>query len=291
MKTHLNILNTVAEYQEYSASTAYSKPNVTYVKENKVLYYDYGDNKPKPSYKDFKISSNSLKSEGGNTYGLDETLYINYVPSGVTNPKFSSIKTINISNLPSTVISLDTSFKNSTIERVEGVIPNSVTSMFATFLGCKSLTKAPEIPSGVAHLNETFENCTSLVTAPVILSKANNINITMLYFGCTKLVNVPNLPSGATSMFETFYQCSSLEEVPPIPSGVTDLMWAFGYCKKLKTVTLLATIPLSCFEPLVGCDALESIYVPDASVDAYKTATGWSEFASKIKPLSQKPTE
>lgn len=291
MKTHLNILNTVAEYQEYSASTAYSKPNVTYVRENKVLYYDYGDNKPKTSYKDFKISSNSLKSEGGNTYGLDETLYINYAPSGVTNPKFSNLKTINISNLPSTVTSLNNSFKNSTIERVEGIIPNSVTDMGGAFASCTSLVSVPDIPSGVTDLHETFYNCTSLVTAPVILSEANNINMSMMYCSCSKLVNVPSLPSGATNMFETFYQCSSLEEVPPIPSGVTDLMWAFAYCAKLKTITLLATIPLSCFEPLVGCDALESIYVPDESVDAYKTATGWSEFASKIKPLSSKPSE
>ena len=29
------------------------------------------------------------------------------------------------------------------------------------------------------------------------------------------------------------------------------------------------------------------IYVPDESVDAYKAATGWSQFASKIRPISQ----
>lgn len=29
-----------------------------------------------------------------------------------------------------------------------------------------------------------------------------------------------------------------------------------------------------------------NIYVPDALLDAYKVATNWSIFASKIKPLS-----
>ena len=33
------------------------------------------------------------------------------------------------------------------------------------------------------------------------------------------------------------------------------------------------------------------IYVPDALVDSYKTATNWSVFADQIKPLSELPTE
>ena len=42
---------------------------------------------------------------------------------------------------------------------------------------------------------------------------------------------------------------------------------------------------------ITPCVALETIYVPDSAVSAYKTATGWSQFASKIKPLSKKPSE
>lgn len=34
---------------------------------------------------------------------------------------------------------------------------------------------------------------------------------------------------------------------------------------------------------------VQAIYVPDASVDAYKAATNWSSSASKIFPISQKP--
>jgi hypothetical protein len=31
----------------------------------------------------------------------------------------------------------------------------------------------------------------------------------------------------------------------------------------------------------------ENIYVPDGSLEAYKTATGWSDAAAYIKPLSE----
>ena len=33
------------------------------------------------------------------------------------------------------------------------------------------------------------------------------------------------------------------------------------------------------------------IYVPDASVEAYKTATNWSSYAARIKGISELPTE
>ena len=85
MSKYLNVFNTLAEYQAFSASTEYVQPNVALVKETNVLYYDYGDNKPQANYTDYKVSSKSLVSDGGDTYGLDEKLCLNYIPSGITS--------------------------------------------------------------------------------------------------------------------------------------------------------------------------------------------------------------
>ena len=201
MSRKLHKFQTVAEYQAYSASTEYTTPCVAVVEENNVIYYDYGNNKPQPNYTDYKVSSRSLVSDGGNTYGLDEKLYLNYIPSGVT--------------------SLERAFSNwSSLEEVT----------------C-------EIPSGVTNMNNTFYGCSSLVTAPEI-------------------------PSGATSLDYTFSGCSSLKEV-----------------------TFLQTTPPRYNNTLSDCSKLETIYVPDSAVSAYKTETGWSQFASNIKPLSSKPSE
>ena len=76
-----------------------------------------------------------------------------------------------------------------------------------------------------------------------------------------------------------------------IPSGVTDMSYTFRYCTSLKEATFLHTTPPSYYRTLFGCSKLETIYVQDESVDAFKTATGWSQFASNIKPLSKKPSE
>ena len=92
-------------------------------------------------------------------------------------------------------------------------------------------------------------------------------------------------------MDNTFLNCTSLVTAPKIPSGVTDMRYTFGGCSSLKEVTFLHTTPQYYDNTLYGCPKLETIYVPDKSVNAYKTATGWSQFASKIKPLSKKSSE
>ena len=224
MSRKLHKFQTVAEYQAYSASTDYTTPCVAVVEENNVIYYDYGNNKPQLNYTDYKVSSRSLVSDGGDTYGLNEKLCLNYIPSSVT--------------------SLEDAFSYwSSLEEVTCKIPDGVTSMSSTFGGCTSLVNAPEIPSDVTNMNNTFYGCTSLVTAP------------------------------------------------EIPSGVTSMSSTFGGCTSLKEVTFLHTTPPSMQSALQGCSSLETIYVPDEAVDAFKTATGWLEFASKIKPLSEKPSE
>ena len=247
MSKYLNVFNTLAEYQAFSASTEYVQPNVALVKETNVLYYNFGNNKPQLNYTDYKVSSKSLVSDGGDTYGLNEKLCLNYIPSGVT--------------------SLESAFSGWTsLEEVTCEIPDGVTTMNNTFYGCSSLVTAPEIPSGVTDMEYTFGDCTSLVNAPVI-------------------------PNSVTNMSYTFNGCTSLVNAPVIPDSVTNMSYTFNGCTSLKEVTFLRTTPPSYNNTLYGCSKLESIYVPDESVDTYKTATGWLKFADKFKPLSDKPTE
>lgn len=56
---------------------------------------------------------------------------------------------------------------------------------------------------------------------------------------------------------------------------------------KMKAIIIRATTP-----PTLGSGVFDNtkncpIYVPDASVDAYKSATNWTTYASRIKPLSE----
>jgi hypothetical protein len=59
--------------------------------------------------------------------------------------------------------------------------------------------------------------------------------------------------------------------------------YAFNGCSNLTTVYVHATTP-----PTLGtyvfdsCPALTRIYVPSSKVSAYKAATNWSKYSSKI---------
>ena len=82
-----------------------------------------------------------------------------------------------------------------------------------------------------------------------------------------------------------FYGCTSLTSCT-IGSGVTSIVdLAFRNCTSLTSITVNATTP-----PTIGIDVFSNtnnctIYVPSASVNAYKSASGWSDYASRIQAI------
>ncbi|MBR0240387.1 MAG: leucine-rich repeat protein, partial [Bacteroidales bacterium] len=91
------------------------------------------------------------------------------------------------------------------------------------------------------------------------------------------------IPEGVASIGErAFYVCSSLTSVV-IPDSVTSIgPRAFAYCTTLSKIECKSQTP-----PTAGKDMFEDtnncpIYVPNESVEAYKAAPGWSDYADRI---------
>lgn len=88
-----------------------------------------------------------------------------------------------------------------------------------------------------------------------------------------------------TSIGETaFSNCSNLASIT-IPASVTFIDdYPFDGCYNLTTITVLAETPPTLDTSTLGdgIDALTTIRVPATSVDAYKTAYGWSNYTDKI---------
>jgi hypothetical protein len=129
----------------------------------------------------------------------------------------------------------------------------------------------------------TFQNCYSLTSVTIPNSV---ITIGQDAFGtCTGLTSV-NIPDSVTTIgIASFRYCSGMTSVT-IGSGVTRIFYdAFSRCYSLNSITITATTP-----PSLGSSALQytnncPIYVPSGSVNVYKSASVWSNYASRIQAI------
>ena len=150
------------------------------------------------------------------------------------------------------------------------------------FANCTGLTSVI-VGSGVIDGHESFINCTSL--SDVTLKEGlTNIGRNM-FANCTSLSNI-TIPNSVTLIkYGAFHGCTSLTEIT-IPSGVTSIGdYAFDGSNNLKNIIIESSTPAT-----LGIDSFNIsgndwyIYVPNSSVDTYKTA--WATYASHIKPMS-----
>ena len=167
-------------------------------------------------------------------------------------------------------------------------IPSGTTSIAPyTFYQYSGLTSV-NIPSGVTSIGDAvFYQCSGL-TSVNIPSSVTSIGEDA-FSECYSLTSI-TIGNGVTSIGNyAFSYCSSLTSIN-IPSGVTSIGdSAFSLCSGLTSVTVNAVTP-----PTLGNNAFNNtpiasgtgyIYVPSASVNTYKTTSGWSTYASRIQAI------
>jgi hypothetical protein len=150
------------------------------------------------------------------------------------------------------------------------------------FYYCTALTTV-KLPSTVTFIDDyAFAGCTSLET---IVIPASVTRIGKLAFqGCTALKSVVFLGTDVEIIDDfAFNDCTELKSIV-LPEGLKTIgNQAFQDCKKLSTLTVQAvTPPTISTNSFTNCSALKTIRVPKGSLSAYKSATNWSAFASKM---------
>ena len=155
------------------------------------------------------------------------------------------------------------------------------------FYNNKVITQFPELQYciGLTDLSNTFRNCSNLRKAPVTPEGVTSLYYT--FYDCSNLTTVTVIPNSVTDLSGTFGYCSSLLEAPVIPEGVTNLAETFYGCSSIDGIYIINIVTPPTYSSSLS--NVQAIYVPDASVDAYKTASGWIKFADKIFPMSNKP--
>lgn len=228
------------------------------------------------------------------------------------------VKITKISDLGSITVfprCLRSSQVQTTIKEV--ILPDTCTEIHAeAFGGITSLEKVV-LPEGIITLgnNHTFNNCSNLsdINLPTSIETIGGYS----FGGCSKMKNsiyLPNLKSyggydgahmfngaGITEVLSLghltvlpwaiFANCINLTKVI-LPEKMTTLNGgAFEGATKLETLVLYSTIPPTFGRAGFGTTAIAKgagfIYVPDGSIEAYKTAAEWNNYAAQIKGHSE----
>ena len=143
------------------------------------------------------------------------------------------------------------------------------------------------IPNGVTAIGYgAFDGCYSLTS--VTIPDSVNVLEDDAFYQCPNLTHITIGNGVATIGDSAFAYCRSLASVT-IPESVTMIKsGAFAYCKSLAEVICEPTTP-----PTIGYTIFYEtnselvIYVPvsddDSIINAYKSATNWSNYQSRIK--------
>lgn len=195
------------------------------------------------------------------------------------------------------------------------IIPKGITTLQDSCYYSNTNAKSLYIPDTVTSIHHnSFLLCSKLesIEVEVANQKYEAINNTLiekdsgtLIIGCKN----STIPSNVITLYNyCFYDCEGLETID-IPDSVTTIgIQAFDNISSLKKVTIgsgvskigamaffrtnnLSKIQIKATTPpTITTNSFTTnviIYVPDDSVDAYKSANIWSTMADRIKPLSE----
>ena len=204
----------------------------------------------------------------------------------IGNNVFSSLYQVKRFDLPPELTTIGSYVFDSCHGLTEITIPAGVTDgQSSTFRNCYAL-KSVTFKGNVTAIGATcFYGCRSLIkmTLPNSITTLGK----QAFYDAKNLIEV-NLPESLTAIpAGLFYGCYKLTEMT-IPAGVTSIaIEAFNNCYSIGAYHLKPTTPPTLAGSLSNSLAADcKIYVPyseDHSIlEAYKTATKWSTYASQM---------
>ena len=222
---------------------------------NKAFYYCYFNNLIFP--KNCTLSSNSFNYCSASTLSFG------------SGTKISQVGTYNYTFLNSNISTID----------LNGVI---LIGDFA-FYSASGFTSITIPPSVTTFGKYAFSGASGLNS--VTIDYASNAILGVNQFRDSSITSL-TIGSHPTSIGESmFSNCTKLTTLV-IPSNISSINgYAFDECSGLTSITVESTTP-----PTLGSNAFNNtnncpIYVPPESIDAYKAASNWSKYASRIQAI------
>lgn len=202
---------------------------------------------------------------------------------GTSSFMFSSASTLSFGS--GTTISEDGVYSSTFYEsKISNIDLNGVTQIgdyaFSHTSGYTSIT----IPPNVTTFGSRAFNKVSTLNS-VTIDYASNARLGDYQFSGSSITSL-TIGSNPTSIGQCMFEnCTGLTTLV-IPSNISSInSSAFYNCSGLTSITVESTTP-----PTLGNSVFDNtnncpIYVPSESVDAYKAASEWSNYASRIQAI------
>ena len=213
-----------------------------------------------------------------------QEVYVGKNVTSIGGAAFQNCSSLANITIPDGVTSIgNAAFKNcSSLANI--TIPYGVTSIGgAAFSNCYSLANIT-IPTGVTSIvSNTFSSCKSLanITIPDSVTSIDNA----AFSNCSSLANI-TIPYGVTSIGGAAFQnCYSLANIT-IPYGVTSIVSnTFSSCYGMRyydfsACTAIPDLPNKNAFSNIPSDC--QMLIPSALYGAWKNATNWTTYASKM---------
>lgn len=198
-----------------------------------------------------------------NTFLRCGELRLTELPAGVTfigSSAFYGAKNITLKSLPSGVKIIE----------------------YDAFLDCSSL-QLDKLPDSLCEIGSSaFLNCGKITISelPPLLKEVRE----QTFAYCVGIKSLA-LPSDLTRIYSNAFEGCHFQKIT-IPEKVDRIdADAFAGCYWLTSVTLLPENPPEMYDVNLGSYA-DALYVPASSLEKYRSASGWSSWKDKFKPIA-----
>lgn len=174
---------------------------------------------------------------------------------------------------------------------------NAADNVGGTFQDCHDLTEiAQDVLDKITSLgNAAFVNCTNLRIDLILPSLTGTMTSAFAKSPIQRILNlgvITNLFDDSVLAYNTM-PFGAEYTLMIIPETLTRIgRYAFVGDDNMQALIIKAVTPPSLAAyAFFNSKATSPVYVPEASVSAYQTATGWSEWASRIRGIGQLATD
>ena len=166
------------------------------------------------------------------------------------------------------------------------VFDGPITKMPAMAFYNGSTLKSVLLPNTISNIGmEAFKGCINLES--VVLPNSIRSISTSLFFGCKKL-NSLDIPDSVTTIGQSVVRETEKLRTLIVPKNVSLIQSYFIYNTKLQNLYFKPTTPPTIYSDTLKLftalnQTMPTLYVPNTALDAYKSATVWSNYTSYIR--------